>query len=234
MWPCFFPSFPAGDTSSRFSRKLVRNIGSSFFARSQEMGLYLLGVFGAYLLGSIPFGLVVSKIFRTDDPRTHGSRNIGFTNVLRVSGKKAGFLTLFGDLGKGLLATAMVSLMGFPWVWILFIGIAVVLGHVFSIFLRFKGGKGVATGLGSISGIHPLIGLLLIGVWLGTVLVFKYSSGGALAAFGVFPFLAFLLTHDFYFCIYSLCMMVLIYFCHKENILRLMQGTESKMRLFSS
>ena len=198
------------------------------------MGLYLLGVFGAYLLGSIPFGLIVSKIFGTDDPRTHGSRNIGFTNVLRVSGKRAGFLTLFGDLGKGFLATTMATLMGVPWSWILSIGFAVVLGHVFSIFLQFKGGKGVATAMGSISGIHPLIGAVLMGVWLGTVLIFKYSSGGALAAFGVFPFLAFFLTHDFYFCLYALCMMGIIYLCHKENILRLIQGTENKMRLFSS
>jgi glycerol-3-phosphate acyltransferase PlsY len=193
------------------------------------MGLYLLGVFGAYLLGSIPFGLVVSKIFGTDDPRTHGSRNIGFTNVLRVSGKKAGFLTLFGDLGKGLLATTMANLMGFPWVWILFIGIAVVLGHVFSIFLRFKGGKGVATAFGSILGVHSLIGLILIGIWLGAVWVFRYSSGGALVAFAVFPFLALLLTDDFYFCLFSLCLMGIIYFCHKENIRRLIQGTEPKI-----
>jgi glycerol-3-phosphate acyltransferase PlsY len=198
------------------------------------MGLYLLGVFGAYLLGSIPFGLVVSKLFGADDPRTHGSCNIGFTNVLRISGKKVGFLTLFGDLGKGLLATIVARLMGFPWSWILLIGFAVVLGHVFSIFLRFKGGKGVATALGSILGIHPLIGLLLIGVWLGTVLVFRYSSGGALAAFGVFPILTFFLAYDFFFCIYSLCIMIIIYLCHKDNILRLIQGTETKMSLFSN
>lgn len=197
------------------------------------MGLYLLGVFGAYLLGSIPFGLVFSKIYGTDDPRTHGSHNIGFTNVLRVCGKKAGFLTLFGDLGKGLLATTGASLMGFPWSWVLCVGFAVVFGHVFSLFLGFKGGKGVATGLGAILGIHPLIGFIVIVVWLGTVLIFRYSSGGALAAFGVFPFLAFFITHDVYFCLYSLCMMGIIYFCHKDNILRLTQGTESKMRLFS-
>jgi len=197
------------------------------------MGLHLLGVLGAYLLGSIPFGLVAAKIFGTDDPRTHGSHNIGFTNVLRVSGKKAGLFTLFGDLGKGFLATTMVGLMGFPWTWILFVGFVVVLGHVFSLFLRFKGGKGVATALGSILGIHPLIGLILIGVWLGAVLIFKYSSGGALAAFGVFPFLAFFLTRNLYFCVFSLFMTGIIYFCHKENIFRLSQGTESKMRLFS-
>lgn len=193
------------------------------------MGLYLIGVFVAYLLGSIPFGLVFSKIFGTDDPRTQGSRNIGFTNVLRVSGKKAGFLTLFGDLGKGLLATTMVSLMGFPWIWILIIGVAVVLGHVFSLFLRFKGGKGVATAFGSILGIHSLIGLILIVIWLGAVWFFRFSSGGALAAFAVFPFLAFFMTRDFYFSLFSLCVMGIIYFCHKDNIHRLIQGTEPKI-----
>ncbi len=110
------------------------------------MELYLLGVVGAYLLGSIPFGLVVSRIFGTDDPRTHGSHNIGFTNVLRVSGKKVGIFTLIGDLGKGTVATASQD-YGFPWLWILVIGFSVILGHVFSIFFRFKGGKGSSHGL---------------------------------------------------------------------------------------
>ncbi|PJA78031.1 MAG: acyl-phosphate glycerol 3-phosphate acyltransferase [Nitrospirae bacterium CG_4_9_14_3_um_filter_51_5] len=194
--------------------------------------MYLLGVVSAYLLGSIPFGLVFSRIFGTEDPRTHGSHNIGFTNVLRVSGKKVGMFTLLGDLGKGAVATAIVDFMGFPRHWILVIGFAVILGHVFSIFLRFNGGKGVATALGAILGIHPLIGWLLVGVWLGAVLVFRYSSGGALLAFGVFPFLAFFLTHDLYFCLFALGVMGIIFLCHKENILRLMQGTESKMSLF--
>lgn len=198
------------------------------------MELYFFGVVGAYLLGSIPFGLLISKIMGTEDPRTHGSRNIGFTNVLRVSGKKAGFLTLMGDVGKGYLATTAAWLLNYPWSWLLLIGFAVVGGHVFSIFLHFKGGKGVATALGSILGIHPLIGLLLIGIWIGTVAAFRYSSGGALAAFGVFPLLALLLTEDFFFCVYALCIMLLIYWCHKENIVRLFRGTENKMRLFSS
>jgi acyl phosphate:glycerol-3-phosphate acyltransferase len=198
------------------------------------MGVYLVGVFVAYLLGSIPFGLVACKIFKTNDPRTHGSRNIGFTNVLRISGKKAGFFTLLGDLGKGVLATLIGGLLEFPWEWILLIGIAVVLGHIFPIFLRFKGGKGVATALGSIFGIHPLIGLMLLGVWLGTVLIFSYSSGGALASFGIFPFLAFFLTQDWYFEVYAMCLTGIIYLSHKENIFRLVHGTENKMRLFSS
>lgn len=198
------------------------------------MELYLLGLVGAYLLGSIPFGLVFSRIFGTDDPRTHGSQNIGFTNVLRVSGKKVGIFTLIGDLGKGTGATVIAGIVGFPWLWILIIGLIVILGHVFSIFLGFKGGKGVATALGAIIGIYPLIGWLLVGVWLGAVLVFGYSSGGALLAFGVFPILAYFLTYDFYFCFFALGVTGIIFFCHKENILRLIQGTESKMRLFSN
>lgn len=139
------------------------------------MDIYLLGVVSAYLLGSIPFGLVVSRIFGADDPRTKGSQNIGFTNVLRVSGKKVGILTLIGDLGKGTVATVIAGFVGFPWLWILIIGFTVLLGHVFSLFLGFKGGKGVATALGAIIGIHPLIGWLLVGVWLGAVLVFGLS-----------------------------------------------------------
>ncbi|MCA9419368.1 MAG: glycerol-3-phosphate 1-O-acyltransferase PlsY [Nitrospira sp.] len=188
----------------------------------------------AYLLGSIPFGLVVSRLFGREDPRTQGSHNIGFTNVLRISGKKIGILTLLGDLGKGTVATVIAAFMEFPWHWVLIVGFAVILGHVFSIFLRFKGGKGVATALGAILGIHPLIGCLLVGVWLGAVLVFGYSSGGALLSFGVFPILAYFLTHELYFCLFALGVMALIFICHKENIIRLMQGTESKMSLFST
>ncbi|HNP60212.1 MAG TPA: glycerol-3-phosphate 1-O-acyltransferase PlsY [Nitrospirales bacterium] len=198
------------------------------------MEFYLLGVVGAYLLGSIPFGLVASRIFGKEDPRTRGSHNIGFTNTLRVSGKKVGILTLIGDLGKGTVATVVAGSMGFPWLWILFIGFSVILGHVFSIFLRFKGGKGVATALGAIIGIHPLIGWLLVGIWLGAVWGFGYSSGGALIAFGAFPFLVFLLTSDFYFCIFSLGVMAIIFISHKENIHRLRQGTESKINLTST
>jgi glycerol-3-phosphate acyltransferase PlsY len=197
------------------------------------MELYLLGVVSAYLLGSIPFGLVVSRLFGADDPRTQGSHNIGCTNVLRISGKKVGFLTLIGDLGKGTLATAIAGFMGFPWPWILVIGFMVILGHVFSIFLRFHGGKGVATALGAIIGIDPFIGWILVGVWLGAVLLFRYSSGGAILTFGVFPFLAFFLTHDLYLSFFAIGVMIIIFLCHKENIIRLLRGTESKISLFS-
>jgi glycerol-3-phosphate acyltransferase PlsY len=195
---------------------------------------YVLAIIGAYILGSIPFGLLVSKVLGKNDPRTMGSKNIGFTNVLRVSGKKAGILTLIGDIGKGALATGLAQGLGAPRSWILLIGFSVVLGHILSIFLRFKGGKGVATALGSVLGIDLLLGLCLLGVWIGTVVVFHYSSGGALAAFFSFPIFAFFLNGEVSLIIFALCILGLIVYAHTENISRLLKGTEPKMRLFST
>ncbi len=188
----------------------------------------------AYILGSIPFGLLVAKALREKDPRTAGSKNIGFTNVLRVSGKKAGFLTLFGDIGKGVLAVMLAQTLGIPWPWVLVVGLAVILGHIFSIFLGFKGGKGVATALGTVFGVEPLLGLCLLGVWIGTVVMFKYSSGGALAAFTVFPILVFFMNREISLIVFSLCILGLIIYGHTENISRLMKGTESKISFHST
>ncbi len=196
------------------------------------MLVYVLAIVGAYLLGSIPFGLLISKALGKQDPRTMGSKNIGFTNVLRVSGKKAGILTLIGDIGKGVLATGVAQSLGASSVWVLLMGFAVVFGHIFSIFLGFKGGKGVATALGSVLGIEAVLGLCLLGVWIGTVLVFHYSSGGALAAFLSFPILAYLFIGDIPLILFSFCILGLIVYGHTENISRLVKGTEPKMSLF--
>jgi glycerol-3-phosphate acyltransferase PlsY len=161
------------------------------------MLLYISGAIGAYVLGSIPFGLLVAHALGEKDPRTAGSNNIGFTNVLRVSGKKAGILTLLGDIGKGVIAVVFAQSLGAPGPWVLLMGFAVVLGHIFSVFLAFKGGKGVATALGAVLGIEPFLGFCLLGIWIGTVIIFKYSSGGALAAFLGFPILAFFFKGEF-------------------------------------
>ncbi|MEX0829090.1 MAG: glycerol-3-phosphate 1-O-acyltransferase PlsY [Nitrospirales bacterium] len=195
---------------------------------------YALAAVGAYLLGSIPFGVIVAKALGEIDPRTSGSKNIGFTNVLRVSGKKAGILTLLGDIGKGVLAAVLAQSFGAPRPWVLFIGLSVVVGHVFSIFLRFKGGKGVATALGSVLGFEPFLGVCLFGIWIGTVISFGYSSGGALASFISFPILAYFLAGDVPLTFFSLAILGLIVYGHIENISRLLKGTETKMRLFSS
>ncbi len=197
------------------------------------MEWYALAAVGAYILGSIPFGLLVAKALGEKDPRTSGSKNIGFTNVLRVCGKKAGILTLVGDIGKGVVATGLAQGLGYSKLWILLVGFAVILGHIFSVFLSFKGGKGVATGLGSILGIDALLGLCLFGIWIGAVLIFKYSSGGALAAFSFFPIIG-LLLGDLQLSVFGLCVLGLIVYCHKENITRLVNGTEPKMSIFST
>ena len=196
--------------------------------------MYILGAIGAYILGSIPFGLLVAHALGEKDPRTAGSKNIGFTNVLRVSGKKAGILTLLGDIGKGVVAVVLAQSLGAPRPWVLLIGFAVIFGHIFSVFLVFKGGKGVATALGSVFGIEPFLGSCLIGIWIVTVIIFKYSSGGALAAFLGFPILAFFLNGDFQFILFSLSVLGLIVYGHTENISRLINGTEPKMNLISS
>jgi glycerol-3-phosphate acyltransferase PlsY len=198
------------------------------------MLLYISGAIGAYVLGSIPFGLLVAHALGEKDPRTAGSNNIGFTNVLRVSGKKAGILTLLGDIGKGVIAVVFAQSLGAPGPWVLLMGFAVVLGHIFSVFLAFKGGKGVATALGAVLGIEPFLGFCLLGIWIGTVIIFKYSSGGALAAFFCFPILAFFLNGDFQLILFSLCILGLIVYGHTENISRLMKGTEPKISLIST
>jgi acyl phosphate:glycerol-3-phosphate acyltransferase len=181
------------------------------------------------LLGAIPFGVVVSKAMGLPDPRTVGSKNVGFTNVLRVSGKKAGILTLLGDMGKGWV----VGWAAMQWLtderFIMFVALSVILGHLFSPFLNFKGGKGVATALGAVLGLSPSIGLLLLLIWLGAVAIWRYSSGGALAAFGCFPVVAIVNEQRQEFLVFALVVSGLIWIKHKDNIVRLWKGTESKI-----
>ena len=195
---------------------------------NEELLCLLMTVLG-YVLGGIPFGIVVSKALGLPDPRTVGSKNIGFTNVLRVSGKTAGILTLLGDFGKGWVC-AWVAM---HWLtvesYIMVVAFAPILGHMFSPFLGFKGGKGVATAVGVVLGLSPSIGLLLLLIWLGAVAIWRYSSGGALAAFGCFPIVTIVNEQRQEFFIFSLIVSTLIWIKHKDNIVRLWQGKESKM-----
>ena len=187
-----------------------------------------LVIFG-YLLGGVPFGVVISKAMGFPDPRTVGSKNVGFTNVLRVSGKKPGILTLIGDMGKGwVMGYAATQLLQDEWA-ILLVAFAPFLGHLFSPFLGFQGGKGVATALGSVLGVAPMIGSLLLLAWLGAVALWRYSSGGALMAFGLFPVIAALMRPSGAFVSFAVVVTGLIVMKHKGNIERLWNGTESKM-----
>ena len=192
-------------------------------------GLVAAFVVVGYMLGAIPFGVVVSKAMGLPDPRTVGSKNVGFTNVLRVSGKKAGVLTLLGDMGKGWV----VGWAAMQWLtvesFIMVIAISPILGHIFSPFLGFKGGKGVATAVGAVLALSPSIGLLVLLIWLGTVAIWRYSSGGALAAFACLPVVAIVNEQRQEFLIFAMIVSGLIWIKHKDNIVRLWKGTESKI-----
>jgi len=184
---------------------------------------------GGYLLGSVPFGIVVSKILGAPDPRTVGSRNIGFTNVLRVSGKKAGVLTLLGDMGKGWLIGWLAATLIEAEAWKLGVALSPILGHLFSIFLGFRGGKGVATAIGAVGGVAPVLGLGLILIWLVTAALWRYSSGAALAAFCSLPILAVLAGKDAGFVIFTGLVSGLVLSRHGGNMARLWHGTEPKI-----
>ena len=195
---------------------------------NEELLWALMTILGC-LLGAIPFGVLVSKAMGLPDPRTVGSKNVGFTNVLRVSGTKAGVLTLLGDMGKGWV----MGWAAMHWLtvesFIMVVAFSPILGHVFSPFLGFKGGKGVATAVGVVLGLSPSIGLLLLLIWLGAVAIWRYSSGGALAAFGCFPVVAIVNEQRQEFLVFALVVSGLIWIKHKDNIVRLWKGTESKI-----
>ncbi|MBI3803413.1 MAG: glycerol-3-phosphate 1-O-acyltransferase PlsY [Nitrospirae bacterium] len=190
--------------------------------------LALGSIIAAYLLGSVPVGLIVSRSTEGIDPRKGGSKNIGATNVMRVAGKKAAALTLLGDLLKGLLPVVGARLLGLPEEALLFVGFAAIVGHIFPLFLKFKGGKGVATSFGVFLGLSPIIALSALVIWIAAAWLTRYSSVGALSAFGALPLLAYLFKPDTKFILFSSIISILVYIRHKENIQRLLSGQEKQ------
>ena len=193
---------------------------------------FLILGFISYFLGSIPFGLIVSKL-RGIDIRLHGSKNIGATNVLRVLGKKWGIITFFLDASKGFIPSFFFPLFfkgsQFEDIGVLF-GVFSILGHTFSIFLNFKGGKGVATSAGMLAGIIPLAALIGIISWTVCLIVSKYVSVSSIVA--SFVVLLVVLLDKSCSSILQILMIsitILIIFLHKENIKRLLNGTENKI-----
>ncbi len=181
----------------------------------------------AFLLGSIPSGLIIARV-RGVDLTKSGSKNIGATNVLRTTGKWPALLTLAGDIAKGSIAVLVARQFEIGLLPEGIVGLSAVLGHNFSIFLHFRGGKGVATSIGVLCIYAPQTGIVTIIIWLMTVLVTRYSSLGALVSFGGMPiFLALLDNHAKV--PVGIAMALMLFVRHRENIVRLIRGTESRI-----
>lgn len=187
----------------------------------------IVWIVGAYLLGSIAFGILVSRLFGLPDPRTVGSGNIGATNVMRSGKKLAAFLTLAGDVFKGWLPV-WLALQSNMLMWVVAAsGLAVFFGHLYPIFYKFRGGKGVATALGVMLGISPTLALTAVVTWLVVFLVSRYSSLAALVAALLAPAYAwFLLPYQLYIGMIAVMSLFLIW-RHRSNIQKLLVGTEA-------
>ncbi len=187
----------------------------------------------AYLLGSISFAVLMSKLFRLADPRTYGSKNPGATNVLRSGNKLAAVLTLLGDCAKGWLAVWLAlrfdEQFALGEAGIALIALAVFLGHLWPVFLRFAGGKGVATALGVLLGLNPILGLATLVTWSVVAYAFRYSSLAALVSAIFAPFYYGLLFGSDIKLLAVLIMSGLLIYRHHKNIGNLLTGKESRL-----
>ncbi|ANQ86381.1 glycerol-3-phosphate 1-O-acyltransferase PlsY [Azoarcus olearius] len=183
----------------------------------------------AYLLGSIPFAIVSSRLFGIEDPRRYGSGNPGATNVLRSGNKAAAATTLLGDCLKGWLAVWLAHTLGFTPLEAALAGLAAFLGHVYSVFLRFNGGKGVATALGVLGGVHVALALAALGVWMLVAVLTRYSSAAALAAAIASPLAAYYLFGPQAVVAVMAAMSAVLIWRHHGNIRRLLAGTEGRI-----
>lgn len=191
--------------------------------------MILLALLLSYLLGSIPNGLWLCRALWHVDLRQHGSHNIGATNAWRTLGKGPGFLVFFLDMLKGLLAVWLGEmLVGTPLVMIL-CGILAIVGHSLSLFLRFHGGKGVATGLGVILMLMPKVTVIVFLVWLFLVLATRYVSLGSIVAAALVPVLALVFGYPALYVAFGVLAAALIIVRHRSNITRLLNGTENRI-----
>jgi acyl phosphate:glycerol-3-phosphate acyltransferase len=189
----------------------------------------LLCALGGYLAGSIPFAVVVSRLMALPDPRTYGSKNIGATNVLRSGNRVAALVTLVGDAGKGWMAVLVARSLQLDHEMVALVGFAAYLGHVFPIWLRFKGGKGVATAAGALIAFDWRLGLAVIVVWLTMAVVSRYSSLAALTAALFAPAATWYLLGAGPYLVAVVAMSVLLLVRHHENIRKLARGEESRI-----
>ena len=193
-------------------------------------------IFGiGYLLGSLPYGFILVKIFKHKDIRKIGSKNIGATNVLRAGYTWLAVATLLADAFKGFLAVMIVKYMIFMNLFITpdiafaaLAGLSAIIGHMFPVWLKFKGGKGVATSYGTILAISPILGIIILIVWLVVAALSKYSSLAALLSFASLPIATYFLAPNLQ--LFMAIITLMVFLKHKENIKRLLNGTETKIK----
>jgi glycerol-3-phosphate acyltransferase PlsY len=192
-----------------------------------------LATFAAYLIGSLSFAVIVSKLMGLPDPHSYGSGNPGATNVLRTGKKAAALLTLVGDAGKGWFAVWLAQRVAADFslneTTLAGVALAVFLGHLFPVFFRFQGGKGVATAAGILLAINLWLGLATLATWLIIAVFFRYSSLAALVASVFAPFYTFYLfgLTPYLPAVFAMCLLLI--WRHRENITKLMNGTESQL-----
>ena len=189
----------------------------------------LLLVAAGYLLGSLAAAVLVSRALGVADPRSGGSGNPGATNVLRLAGRRAAALTLAGDVLKGVVPVLVARAAELPPAMVALVGLAAFLGHLFPVFFGFKGGKGVATALGALLGLEPLLGGAVLATWLVVAGVTRYSSLAALVASVLAPGYAFVLSGDRGLVGAVAVMAVLLVWRHRANIRRLLAGEEGRI-----
>ena len=195
--------------------------------------IFLAALLAAYLLGSVPFAVISSRIFGLADPRTYGSKNPGATNVLRSGNKLAAIVTLIGDAAKGWLAVFLAQKYGvghgFGQAFVGMVALAAFFGHLFPIFLRFKGGKGVATAAGVLLALDPVLGLATLATWIAVAFVFRFSSLAALIAAASAPLFAFLFWGSGSLLLAVGVIAMALIGKHWQNLQRLMAGTEPRI-----
>jgi len=192
-----------------------------------------IAVLAAYLIGSLSFAVIVSRAMGLNDPRTFGSKNPGATNVLRSGNKAAAVITLLLDAVKGFLPVLLVRLYGGPYGMedgtVALVGLAAFLGHLWPVFFRFKGGKGVATAAGVLLGINPWLGLATLATWIIIAFFFRYSSLAAIVSAVFAPFYQLLIWGGGPIAVAVTVMGLLLVWRHAPNIQKLLAGTESKL-----
>ena len=187
-------------------------------------------IIAAYLLGSVSSAIIVCRLMGLPDPRTEGSNNPGATNVMRIGGKKPAAITLLGDCLKGFIPVLIANLMDMGNTTLAAVAMAAFLGHLYPLFFRFQGGKGVATALGVQFGLSWLIGGSVAAIWLFMAYIVKVSSLSALVSMALAPFIIWWFSGSLELTVMSIVMTALLFWRHRSNIRRLMEGSEGGIK----